>query len=128
MFTQVGNRWMVSGGPMNRDVSNGTASTWTDITFTTPFGNTFVICQSYAEYFGASPITGSCAYRKKGYSGTTPFRYLASVDSTATRGVDTLELPIDVDKKGQYKWEASTTNRIFLDNHGYILPDWIAPK
>ena len=128
MFKQTGNRWMVSGGPMNRDVSSGTASTWTDITFTTPFGNTFVICQAYAEYYGGSPATANCNYQEKGYTGVTPFRYLASVDSTSTRSIDTLELPIDSNKKGQYKWDTSTTNRLFLDIHGFILPDWIAPK
>jgi hypothetical protein len=90
----------------------------------TPFGDTFVIAQSRIFYLDA---TAHVKWRKYG-SSLAGFR-LNYVDSNG--GADNYSdflLPVDSLKRGEWRWNVSTTNALYLQSTGYILPDWIAPK
>jgi hypothetical protein len=125
-FMQIGNRWHLSesDGTLGDDVSGGTSSTFSSVTMNTPFGDTFVLAQSRIFYSNAS---AHVKWRKYG-SSLAGFR-LNYIDSNggADNYMDVI-LPVDSQKRGEWRWNVSTTNALYLPSMGYILPDWIAPK
>jgi hypothetical protein len=116
--------FVVSGSRVNyadtiiRVLAAGSASTWTDITFDVPFGDSYIISRVVGYYSDAS---ASLVYRANGFSNTGAV--LVSVSSGATSDNVSLELFVDVDKLGEYKWSSANTNYANIDTRGFILPD-----
>jgi len=123
-FMQIGDEWKVTGSIINQDVAAFSSTSWTDVTFTLPFGETFAIIDSRASYGDAY---SHLRYKKNGVSGEN-YTTIGTVRVDNTRAYGEYHLPIDSDKKGEIKWSDAGTQLAYLNSEGFVLPDWIAPK
>ena len=122
-FTQIGADWQATDDIINQDLNGFTSDSWTDVTFTVPFGNIFVLADCRGTYVNTYRHV---YYRKNGDSGAGFLIITARTDNSRPAGFRSL--PIDSDKKGEVQWSTSGSDLAYLNVMGFKLPDWIAPK
>ena len=117
-FGIFGNIFRVTDGEyISRDLTAGTASTWTTVTLTVPFGNVLVYCQCQGVYVNTAE--NNCRWKVS--SGATSKLFIGTTSNSSSDRTF-VDLFVDSNKQGQYMWQLATNNSQYIDVHGYVLP------
>lgn len=122
-FMQQGSKWQATDNIVVQDVDGFTSNSWTDVTWTIPFPNTFAIVDCRGIYVDTHR---HLRYRQNGSADNGSI--IVTVHNASTRAAGHRELPVDSNKKGEIQWSTAGTDTAYLNVLGFILPDWIAPK
>jgi len=124
-FRVMNNEWWYlddgSDYSINRDLNGGTASSFTTITLSIPFGNTLAVTQVQTIYVDVANT--QARWRLIG-GPSNPRLFLGSVSNSASSR-HTRHLQVDANKQGQYRWDNAGNNACYIDVLGYVLPDLI---
>lgn len=101
---------------------NGVApsETWTTITCGVPIGNVIALANTFGLYSNAYTLL-YC--RRKGDSGSG-FR-IGHILSPNSLSINASSIPVDASKQAEIKWYGSSTNTVYIQGRGFVLPSSI---